>query len=49
MASRLEDAVLNLIVAYGIRGQRQFPGEQGAGERVAFRLGQALKRIVRPL
>lgn len=39
--------IVGLLFAYCVRGQRKPAGQQGAGERLAFRLGQALKRIRR--
>ncbi|WP_201838845.1 hypothetical protein [Microvirga zambiensis] len=41
-------AVSGLMLAWFLRGKRQLAGEQQASERIAFRLGQALKRIIRP-
>jgi hypothetical protein len=41
-------AVIGLLLVYCIRGQRQLSGEESAGERLALRLGQALRRIIRP-
>jgi hypothetical protein len=40
-------AVVGLILAYCVRGKRQLPGQEEPGQRLAFRLGQALRRIVR--
>ncbi|QRM27352.1 hypothetical protein [Microvirga sp. VF16] len=42
-------AVIGLILAYCIRGPRKLSRQEKASERIAFRLGQALKRVVQPL
>jgi hypothetical protein len=42
-------AVVGLILAYCVRGKRQLPGQEKPGERLAFRLGKVLNRIVQPL
>jgi hypothetical protein len=40
-------AVVGLILAYCVQGKRQFTGQEKPGQRLALRLGQALRRIVR--
>jgi hypothetical protein len=39
--------VIGLILAYCVRGQRQFSGQEKPGERLALRLGQTLGRVIR--
>jgi hypothetical protein len=39
--------VIGLILVYCVGSQRQLPGQEKPGQRLAFRLGQALRRIVR--
>jgi hypothetical protein len=40
-------AVMGLLLVYCVGSQRQLPGQEKPRERLAFRLGQALRRIVR--
>jgi membrane protein implicated in regulation of membrane protease activity len=42
-------AAIGLMLVWFLRrrGKRQLAGEQQASERIAFRLGQTLKRIIR--
>jgi hypothetical protein len=40
-------AVIGLLLVYCVGSQRQLPGQEKPGQRLAFRLGQALHRIVR--
>jgi hypothetical protein len=40
-------AVIGLILVYCLRGKRQLTGQEKPGQRLALRLGQTLRRIVR--